>query len=131
MTNIPKIDSKDWRNLTLDKWNVSTFHAYLIDRNLEEYGATYLPFGQGPISKRWAQEKGQLKLACQKYGNNVIKLYIDKCFANHKYNPRFPVLSFGFMYSYMRNELAASEVESKFSADPDNEVLEILDEGWF
>lgn len=123
--------TKDWRNLPLDKWNVTTFHVYLTDRNREEYDVTYVPFGQGPISKRWVQEKGQLKQAIQKYGNDVVKLYIDKCFVNHKYNAQFPVLSFGFCWTYMRNELAQAEVEAKTVSENTDIPTTTIDESWF
>lgn len=126
-----KISTKNWRELPIEKWNTTSFHAYLIDRNLEAYGATYVPFGHGPISRRWVQEKGQIKQAIQKHGNDVVKLYIDKCFVNHKFNPQFPVLSFGFMYTYMRNELASAEVEARNVSENTDVPTETIDESWF
>jgi hypothetical protein len=106
-----KISTKDWRKLPVKDWNVSTFHAFLIDKNKEEYGVDYVPFGKGPISKRWTTEKGQLKQAITKYGPEVVLSFINTAFENHKFNPEFPTLSFGFMYAYMRNDLQRAQVD--------------------
>lgn len=108
-----KISTKDWRNLPLEKWNVTTFHAYLSDMNKEKYGVSYVPFGHGPTSKRWATEKGQLKTELSKNGPAVMKRYIDLCFESHSFNPKYPCLSFGFMYAYKRTELARAERDEK------------------
>lgn len=130
-----KISTKDWRNLPIEKWNTTTFHAYLIDMNKEQYNVTYEPFGKGSVQKRWSLEKGQLKNAINKYGAEVIREYIDRCFASHKLNPEYPTLSFGFMFSYMRKELSQAEVAvSKRKAREEvankNENTEVDDE-WF
>ncbi|WP_079516579.1 hypothetical protein [Rossellomorea marisflavi] len=130
-----KISTKDWRNLPIEKWNTTTFHTYLTDLNREKFDVTYEPFGKGSVAKRWSTEKGQLKNALNKYGNEVIREYIDKCFASHSFNPEFPTLSFGFMFSYMRKELSQAEVSvSKRKIREEyakqNENTEVDDE-WF
>lgn len=107
---MPKISTKDWRKLPVSDWNVTTFHAFLIDKNKEQFGVDYVPFGKGPISKRWATEKGQLKNAINKHGNEVVLAFINECFEGRKLNPDFPTLSFGFMYAYMRDDLQRAEV---------------------
>jgi hypothetical protein len=106
-----KPKAKDWRARPVKDWNVTTFHAFLIDKNKEEYGVDYVPFGKGPISKRWTTEKGQLKQAITKFGNEVVLSFINEAFENHRFNPDFPTLSFGFMYAYMRNDLQRAQVE--------------------
>jgi hypothetical protein len=140
MASKTRVSTKDWRNLPLEKWNVTTFHVYLKDRNIEKYGVEeYVPFGRGPVGRRWSQEKGQIKWAINKYGNEVVKLFIDKCFVVHKFNPRFPVLSFGFMFTYMRDELASAEFEVKLqngdrqvkTDESDTNHAENIDEDWF
>ncbi|PAE24014.1 hypothetical protein [Bacillus sp. 7894-2] len=132
---MPKISTKDWRNLSIEKWNTSTIHAYLIDRNKELYGVTYEPFGSGPVSRRWATEKGQIKNALTTYGAPVVKEYIDRCFASHKLNPKYPVLSFGFMFSYLRTELQQAELSVKRKQQRaeavEAEEANGVDEEWF
>lgn len=130
-----KLSTKNWKELPIDKWTVTTFHEYLIYKNKEKYGAIYVPFGQGPISQRWVVEKGQIKQAYEKYGKEVILKYIDKCFETHRYNPKFPVMSFGFCWAYKRNELSIANTEVK-KAEERAEMAERsdstqIDEEWF
>jgi hypothetical protein len=132
---MPKIDAKDWQKRPVTDWNVTTFHAYLIDKNREQFDVDYVPFGQGPISKRWATEKGQLKNAINKFGNGVVLAFINECFEGRKLNPEFPTLSFGFMYAYMRDDLQRAEVAYKkrverAKAIDESEATEV-DEDWF
>ncbi|MEK4970743.1 hypothetical protein MKX29_24365 [Cytobacillus sp. FSL R7-0696] len=108
-----RISTKDWRNLPIEKWNVSTAHQYLIDRNRELYGVTYEPFGSGSVSRRWSTEKGQLKNAINKHGAEVIREYIDICFATHRVNLQYPAMSFGFIFAYKRAELQQAEIAVK------------------
>lgn len=130
-----RISTKDWRSLPTEKWNVTTFHAFLIERNKELYGIDYEPFGRGSVSTRWMTEKGQIKTAQGNYGNTVLRRYIEKCFENHRYNPKYPTLAFGFMLSYMRNELSqaqaevASEERSKAAQQDDMEAIDGEDIG--
>lgn len=132
---MPKTKSNDWRNRELTDWNVTTFHAYLIETNREKYGVEYLPFGSGPVSKRWATEKGQLKQAVTKHGPEVVKAFIDRCFESHRFNPDFPSLSFGFMYAYMRNELTRAEVavakQKEIETAIEDSDTKNIDEEWF
>lgn len=132
-----KISTKDWRKLPVKDWNVTTFHAFLIDKNKEEYGVDYVPFGKGPISKRWTTEKGQLKQAITKYGNEVVLSFINEAFENHRFNPDFPTLSFGFMYAYMRNDLQRAQVdylkrvERAKAIEEAESQAEDIEEDWF
>lgn len=129
-----KPKANDWQARDIADWNVTTFHAYLIDINKERYGTTYTPFGGGPESRRWATEKGQLKQAITKHGNEVTKAFIDKCFESHKFNPEYPTLSFGFMWAYLRDNIARAEVAVR-KQEQRQESIEREDnvnpEGWF
>lgn len=132
---MPRISTKDWRNLPIEKWNVSTAHQYLIDRNRELYGVTYEPFGSGSVSRRWSTEKGQLKNVINKHGAEVIREYIDICFATHRVSPQYPAMSFGFIFAYKRAELQQAELSVKrkqhrLSSAVEAEAAEI-DEDWF
>lgn len=132
---MPRTKASDWKARAIEDWNVTTFHAYLIDRNREDYNAEYVPFGRGSIQKRWSTEKGQLKQAITKHGNEATKAFIDKCFESHRFNPDFPTLSFGFMWSYLRDNMARAEVElrkQKKREESARKSQEIeVDEEWF
>jgi hypothetical protein len=100
-----------WRTLPIEKWNTTTYHAFLADLNREKYGVDYAPFGMGSVSQRWRTEKGQLKNAQGQYGNKVLRKYIEICFDKHRPNSEYPCLAWGFMFAYMRNELAQAQAE--------------------
>ena len=136
MGKTAKPKANDWQARPLEDWNVTTFHAYLIDTNKEKYGTTYAPFGNGPESRRWSTEKGQLKQAITKHGNEVVKAFIDKCFESHRFNPEYPTLSFGFMWAYLRDNVARAELDVKRSQKRESVVEEVeveqeIEEGWF
>ncbi|MFD2704698.1 hypothetical protein [Salibacterium lacus] len=103
--------SADWRNFPLDKWNCSTWHRYLIDKNAELFDAEYIPFGKGAISQRWRTEKGQLKQAQADLGNAVLLAFIDRCLATHTPNADFPHVNFGFMWAYRRDEVPRAKAD--------------------
>lgn len=135
-----KPKATDWQNRDISDYNVSTYHQLLIDKNEELYGVDYQPFGKGSVSTRWQTEKGQLKQAQGKHGNAVLKRYIEICFANHRFNPKYPCLAFGFMIAYMRNELTQAQAEiareqkranaKQEAAEKQPEATDI-DSGWF
>jgi hypothetical protein len=131
-----KPKATDWQNRDIADYNVSTYHQLLIDKNKELYGVDYQPFGKGSVSTRYMSEKGQIKGAQGQYGNAVLKRYIEICFAKHRFNPEYPCLSFGFMFAYMRNELAQAQAEiarenkRKEAAEKQAEASDI-DSGWF
>lgn len=106
-----RISTKDHANLPLEKWNTTTYHAYLIDENARLFDALYTPFGKGSVSQRWQCEKGQIKQAIGTYGNAVIKRYIEICLAKYNSTAQYPALTWGFMWAYMRQELAQAQQE--------------------
>jgi hypothetical protein len=135
MANKKSVDTKDWRNLPIEKWNTTTVHAYLIDVNKEKYGATYLPFGKGSVSQRWSAEKGQVKHALETYGPEVIREFIDICFRKHRTTKQYPTMSFGYIFTYYRPELQQAEVKVKKRKQRE-EVIEAvedteIDTDWF
>lgn len=101
-----KISAKDWQNRKLEEWNTTTFHAYLIDKNKELFKAEYVPSGKGALNNRWNFEKGSLKNALTTHGEQAIKAFIDQCFQEHRFNPDFPAMTWGFIWSYKRNILS-------------------------
>ena len=130
-----KISTKDWRNLPIEQWNTTTFTVYLEHLTKEKFGVTYEPTGGGSKAQRWSREKGMLKNAQGKYGNEVLRRFIEICVSEYKAKPQYPYASFTFMYSYMSDRFAKSEREVK-KAEERAEMAERsdstqIDEDWF
>ena|SRR5690625_103010 len=108
-----KIKTNDWRNLPIEKWNTTTFTAYLEHLTKEKFGVTYEPTGGGSKAQRWSREKGMMKNALTKYGPEVLRKFIEICIAEYHAKPQYPYASFAFMYSYMSDRFARAEAAVK------------------
>ncbi|WP_102273209.1 hypothetical protein [Cytobacillus massiliigabonensis] len=86
---------RDWRNFSADKWTVTTFRAYLFDEHERRYGISYVTRNHA-IEGRW------LKTLIAEHGAEVVRKFIDACFAEYRPTPQYPGLNFAFMYSYQR-----------------------------
>lgn len=130
-----KTNSEDWRNLPIDKWNTTTYTAYLEHLTKENVGVTYEPTGGGSKGQRWSREKGMMKDAQARYGSAVVKRFIELCFDRHKPKPKFPYPSFTFMYSYMSDqfpvaEQAVAKAEKRLQ-EAERSDSDKVDENWF
>lgn len=135
MTTKTKPNTKDWANLPIADWNTLTFTEYLTHLTQERFSCTYEPGGGGSKSQRWARERGMLKQAQTKYGNEVLKRFIEICVNDYPAKPQYPYASFTFMYSYMSDrfpkaELAVNKahVHEEIAARTD---VSSVDESWF
>jgi hypothetical protein len=90
-----KISVKDWRNLPTPDWTVTTFRAYLADQHEQRYAIKY-------TTRNFAIEARWLKAMVAEHGAEVVKAFIEGCFAEYKPTRDYPGLSFSFMYSYQR-----------------------------
>lgn len=90
-----KITVKDWRNLPADKWTVTTFRQFLADQHEAKYGIPY-------TARNFAIEGRWLKSMIAEHGSEVVRAFIEGCFAEYKPTRDYPGLNFGFMYSYQR-----------------------------
>ncbi|WP_026593433.1 hypothetical protein [Bacillus sp. UNC437CL72CviS29] len=93
-----RISTKDFRNLPIEKWNVTTFREYLKHEHEERYKIPY-------VTRSYAMEGRMLKRSLAEYNQEVLKRFIDACFADYKPTREYPGLNFAFMYSYMRSRL--------------------------
>jgi hypothetical protein len=130
-----KISTKDWANLPLEKWNITTFSYYLEHLTQTECGCSYEPTGGGSKQQRWSREKGMLKNAQNKYGNAVLKRFIELAFAKHTPKPQYPYPSFTFMVGWMSDlfPVAQTEVakEEKRQVIAEQTDVDEIDESWF
>lgn len=90
-----KIKTSDFEQLPIDKWNGTTFKAYMGNLHQTKYGIPY-------VANNHAVEGKFLKNMYTEFGQEVTKRFIEKCFDTYKPTNRYPGLNFGFMYSYMR-----------------------------
>jgi hypothetical protein len=90
-----KISVKDWRNLPPADWTVTTFRQYLADQHEAKYAIKY-------TTRNFAIEARWLKSMIAEHGPEVVKAFIDGCFAEYKPTQDYPGLSFSFMFSYQR-----------------------------
>ncbi|PFS24330.1 hypothetical protein COK65_30805 [Bacillus thuringiensis] len=99
-----RISTKDFRNLPIEKWNVTTFQEYLKHEHEERYKIPY-------VTRSYAMEGRMLKMSLAEYNQEVLKRFIDACFADYKPTREYPGLNFAFMYSYMRSRLLPRVLE--------------------
>ncbi|PGB34870.1 hypothetical protein COM07_25760 [Bacillus toyonensis] len=99
-----RISTKDFRNLPIEKWNVTTFREYLKHVHEERYKIPY-------VTRSYAMEGRMLKTFIVEYKPGATKLFIDACFADYKPTREYPGLNFAFMYSYMRSRLLPRVLE--------------------
>ena len=96
--------AKDWRNRNIEDWNVTTFHAYLIDLHEELFGIDYVPFAN------WQAEQGTLARLIGKqgkpgkYDKELIRQFIEYTFKTYRPNPQYPGTSFGFVWKYRQQD---------------------------
>ncbi|MCC2383489.1 hypothetical protein [Bacillus cereus] len=99
-----RISTKDFRNLPIEKWNVTTFREYLKHEHEECYKIPY-------VTRSHAMEGRMLKTFIAEYKPEATKRFIDACFADYKPTREYPGLNFAFMYSYMRSRLLPKVLE--------------------
>lgn len=86
----------------LEEWNVTDFHAYMIDKHMEMFGISYQPF------INWGAEKGLLGRfvgTAKKKGEvskEVAKEFIDIIFKDHKPTKKYPGVNFGSNYTHRK-----------------------------
>jgi hypothetical protein len=119
-----KINVKDWRNLPIDQWNVTTFRYYLAEQHENKFGIPY-------ITKNYQTEGSMLKATIKQFGQEATKLFIDKCLDDYTPKKDYPGISYGFMHAYMRSRImpiALSDLKKKQVVQKSND--EQFDDNW-
>ncbi|PFZ19511.1 hypothetical protein [Bacillus wiedmannii] len=99
-----RISTKDFRNLPIEKWNVTTFREYMVHVHVVKYKIAY-------VTRNYAVEGRMLKSFIADHKPEATKRFIDACFADYKPTREYPGLNFAFMYSYMRSRLLPRVLE--------------------
>lgn len=127
--------AKDWRNRPIETWNTLTFTEYLKDAHIERFGIPYAPM------RSWRMEQGQIgsligtREKPRQITNEMLKEFIDECFASYTPTAQYPGTNFGFSFAYRKNvlqrlqaeELAQERRRTSVEEAPD---LDTLDEWW-
>jgi hypothetical protein len=86
---------KDWRNLPTSDWTVTSFRQFLADEHQRRYGIAY-------VARNYAIEARWLKSMIAEHGAEVVRAFIEACFAEYRPTAQYPGINFAFMFSYMR-----------------------------
>ena len=90
-----KPNAKDWQNRDIADWNTTTFRQFLADQHEAKYGIKY-------TTRSFAIEGRWLKAMIAEHGAEVVRAFIEACFAEYKPTRDYPGLNFAFMFSYQR-----------------------------
>lgn len=90
-----KLDTKDFRNLPLEKWNSTTIREYIKFLNMERFGVPSVTFNV-------RQENAMISKMIKEYGIEVTVEFVKECVKTYKPNAQYPTVSFATMYSYMK-----------------------------
>lgn len=128
----PKLPpASDWQARDITDWNVQTFLAFITETTREKYGVEYSPGGGGSKQARWGRERGMLKNAQGKYGNRVLKAFIEICWREYRTSKPelYPYPSITFCVSYMDryfteavSQVAREARREKVAADAEQEL---------
>ncbi|OYD08584.1 hypothetical protein [Paludifilum halophilum] len=104
MTRETKPKAYDWKARDISDWNTTTVRAYLKARHEEELSIPYVP-------KNFKVELGQISHMIKNYGPGTTKAFIDECFRSYTPTPKYPGLSFWFMFTYMKSAVLPRVLE--------------------
>ncbi len=108
---------KDWRKCPLEKWNSTTARAYLTE-------CTEAKFKQEYICNSIRQENALMSQFIKQYGRETLKRFIYECMKAYKGNKQYPYPTFGFMYSYMRQQVLTGILREQAEKKERKEALE-------
>lgn len=95
--------SKRYDEIDVSKWNTNHIHVYLADEHEKRFGVPYSPF------KSYKTEKGMIGKIIGtarkpgEYSPEILKCFVDECFATYRPNREYPGTSFGFCWTYRQN----------------------------
>lgn len=103
--------ASDHQARAIRDWNCATFLAYITETTREKYGVDYAPGGGGSKQARWNRERGMLKNAQGRYGNAVLRAFIEICWREYRTNKPelYPYPSVNFMIAYMDRHFAEAQ----------------------
>lgn len=134
MTKAKLAPAKAWAERDISDWNVSTFCAYLTDKHVELFGVDYAPM------RGWRAEQGILGgiIGTQSRTNpkprtarnEDVKEFIDVTFGSYTPTAQYPGTSFGFMWTYRKQDWQRIQSESIAKARRSEAVAESDNDNW-
>ena len=125
--------AKHYTEKEIDKWTVNDLITYMDDQHRDRFGIDYQPFGG------WAAERGRIgqwfgtARKAGKYDKELVKEFVDHCFATYKPTQKYPGLNFGFMATYMTQEFQAVQKAYSQRKKDEEEAAEPIEDlsDWF
>jgi len=87
---------KHWKATPISKWNSTTFRDYMNACTLAKFK---IPYECGNVR----QENAMISAFIKKHGREVTKEFIYSCMKTYKGNKQYPIPSFHFMLTYMKD----------------------------
>lgn len=97
---------KNWRACPVSKWNATTVRAYLQCLTQHRFKMDY-------ISDNIRQENAIISQFIKQYGREVLKEFIRDCVKDYKPTKQYPIVTFGFMYTYQRKHILPAIIKKR------------------
>lgn len=116
-----------YQDKEIAKWTVNDLIAYMSDEHARRFNCDYKPMGS------WAAERGRIGRifgTAKKPGTHdkeTVKAFVDRCFVKYKPTAQYPGVNFGFMATYMSDELQILERQLN-QAKSEGEAVDIQTE---
>ncbi|WDS60544.1 hypothetical protein BC6_00029 [Bacillus phage BC-6] len=97
---------KNWRACPVSKWNATTVRSYLQCLTQHRFKMDY-------ISDNIRQENAIISQFIKQYGREVLKEFIRDCVKDYKPTKQYPIVTFGFMYTYQRKHILPAIIKKR------------------
>lgn len=87
---------KNWKACPQSKWNATTYRSYMNSWCKHRFKIEY---ACGNVR----QENAMISAFIKKYGRDVTREFIHSCIHNYSGNKTYPIPSFHFMVTYMKD----------------------------
>lgn len=124
---MPKLNTKDWKNLPINDWNATTYRAFMADLHSEVLGIKYVPRNYGMESKL-------LKDTYEGYGKEATKRFIECAIREYKPTTQYPGINYAFMYTYVLSRLMPrilKDLEREKQIQAREQNVQELDDSYF
>ena len=105
-----KTDTKNFKELPLEKWNSTTIREYIKFLNIERFGVPSVTFNV-------RQENGMVSKFIKDYGIETTKAFVEECVKKYRPNPNYPTVNFATMYSYMKSYELPRVMKAQYEAN--------------
>ncbi|AXF39875.1 hypothetical protein BMBphi_gp027 [Bacillus phage vB_BthS_BMBphi] len=97
---------KNWKACPLSKWNATTVRSYLQCLTQHRFKMDY-------ISDNIRQENAIISQFIKQYGREVLKEFIRDCVKDYTPTQKYPIVTFGFMYTYQRKHILPAIIKKR------------------